>query len=88
MADEFDEIMRIQKMLNESTRREIQDDRLSELMALVNSLIPYGKKIQIEVIFYAGLDRGFSEKEIRDVLNRYIKDGLLFQPEVGYIQRR
>lgn len=88
MADDFDEILRIQRMLNESTRRELQDDRLSELMAFVNSLIPYNKKVQIEVIFYACIDRGFSEKEIRDVLNKYIKDQLLFQPEVGYIQRR
>ena len=88
MSNDFDEILRIQKMLNETTRQELQDDRLSELMALVNSLIPYDKKIQIEVIFYAGIDKGFSEKEIRDVLNQYIKEKVLFQPEVGYVQRR
>ncbi len=88
MSNDFDEILKIQKMLNETTRLELQDDRLSELMALVNSLIPYNKKIQIEVVFYAGIDKGFSEKEIREVLNKYIKDKLLFQPEIGYIQRR
>lgn len=88
MSNDFDEILKIQRMLNETTRQELQDDRLSELMALINSLIPYDKKIQIEVIFYAGIDKGFAEKEIRDVLNKYIKDKILFQPEVGYVQRR
>lgn len=86
--DDFDEIMRIQRMINESTRREIQDDRLSDLMALINSLVPFEKKIQVEELFYAAIDKGFSEKEIRSVINKYIKDGILFQPIVGYIQRK
>ncbi|MFW6230615.1 MAG: hypothetical protein ACOC32_01175 [Nanoarchaeota archaeon] len=88
MADDFDEILRIQRMINESTRKELQDDRVSDLMALINSIIPFEKKIQIEEIFYAALEKGYTEKEIRDVLNSYIRDGILFQPQVGYIQRR
>ncbi len=75
-------------MINESTRKELQDDRETELMALINSLVPYDKKVQLEELFYAALERGFSESEIRRVINQYIKDKIFFQPEVGYIQRR
>ncbi len=88
MNDDFDEILRIQRMIDDSTRKEIQEDRLSDLMALVNSVVPHDKKIQLELIFYAALDKGYGEREIRDVINRYIKDGIFFQPEPGYIQRR
>lgn len=88
MSEDFDEILRIQKMINESTRRELQEDRLSELMALIGSLITSDKKKQIEEIFYTCIDKGYSEKEIRDVLNKYIKDRVLYQPSPGYIQRR
>ena len=88
MQDDFDEILKIQRMLDESTRKEIQDDRETDLMALINSLIPYDKKIQIEEIFYAALDKGFTENEIKKVLNKYLKDNILFRPEDGYIQRR
>jgi DNA replicative helicase MCM subunit Mcm2 (Cdc46/Mcm family) len=86
--DDFDEIMRIQRLINESTRQEIQDDRVSDLMALINSLVPFEKKIQVEELFYSAMDKGFTEKEIRTVINKFIKDGILFQPTVGYIQRR
>ncbi|MFP4117595.1 MAG: hypothetical protein ACLFTR_01600 [Candidatus Woesearchaeota archaeon] len=88
MNDDFDEILRIQRMLDDSTRRELQDDRQTELMALVNSVVPYDKKVQLEEIFYAALDKGFTENEIRKVINQYIKDKIFFQPEAGYIQRR
>ncbi len=88
MSNDFDEILKIQRLLNDSMRQELQDDRTSELMALVNSVVPSNKKVQIEVIFYAALEKGFSEGEIRNVINQYIKDGIFFQPEVGYIQRK
>ena len=88
MIDDFDEILKIQRMLNESTRKEIQDDRETGLMALINSLVPYEKKVQLEVLFYGALDKGYTEKEIRKVINDYIKDKIFFQPEPGYIQRR
>jgi hypothetical protein len=89
MADnDFDEILRIQRMLNDSARRELQDDRLTSLMALVNSLIPEKKTVQIEQIFYVAETKGYSEDEIKSVIIGYIKDKMLFQPEVGYIRRR
>ncbi len=88
MNDDFEEILKIQRMLDDSTRRELQEDRQTELMALVNSLVPFDRKVQLEEIFYAALDKGFTESEIRKVINQYIRDRIFFQPEVGYIQRR
>ncbi len=85
--NEFDEILRIQRMINDSARNELQDDRLTSLMALINSLIPEEKNIQIEHIFYVAESKGYSEDEIKNVLRNYIKDHILFQPEVGYIRR-
>ena len=86
--DDFAEILRIQRMITDNTRRELQEDRITELMALINSLIPPDKKIQIEYLFYTAMSKGFSEKEIRDVLKKFVRDKIIFQPEVGYVQRR
>lgn len=86
--NDFDEILRIQRMINDSAREELQDDRLTSLMALINSLIPEQKNVQLEQIFYVAESKGYSEEEIRNVLRNYVKDKILFQPAVGYIRRR
>ena len=88
MASDFDEILRVQRIMNDNVRRELQEDRQTDLMAHINSIVPNDKKVQIEVVFLQCIQKGYSEGEIRKVLNDYIRDRIFFQPKSGYIQRR
>lgn len=88
MTDSFDEILRIQRMMEDSARKELKEDRVSNLMALINSLVPEKSRIQVEKLFYVAETKGFSEKEIVNVIRKFVHDKILFQPVIGYIQRR
>jgi DNA replicative helicase MCM subunit Mcm2 (Cdc46/Mcm family) len=86
MSD-FDDLLKIQRMMQERARQEIEQDRTVELHALVGSLVPEKKKVQLEKIYYVASLKGFSEAQVNEVLKKYIRDGMMFQPQVGYIQR-
>ena len=87
MTDDFGELLRIQRMLQEKARQEIEQDNTAELMALVSSLVPEGKKVQLEHIYVVAGQKGFTEDEVKGVLKSFVHDGIMFQPQVGYIQR-
>ncbi|MFP4112220.1 MAG: hypothetical protein ACLFPQ_00990 [Candidatus Woesearchaeota archaeon] len=87
MADNFRELRKIQKGIEEKAKKEIEQDQLIELISLINSLVPEGKKVQLEHIYIAAQQKGFTEEQVNEVLRKYINDRIMYQPQVGYIQR-
>lgn len=87
MANDFDELLKIQRMIQERTKKEVDQDRMIELMALIGRLVPEGRKVQLEHIYVVAAQKGFTELQVNDVLRKYIHDRIMYQPQVGYIQR-
>ena len=87
MADNFDDLLNIQRNIERKAKEEVETDRTIELMNLINSLVPDDKMVQLEHIYIAASQKGFTEKQVNEVLRKYIHEKIMYQPRVGYIQR-
>ncbi len=87
MGLDFDELKKIQKIMQERAVKEVEQDRTIELISMVNSMIADGRKVQTERVYFLALDRGFTEAQVNEVIDKLIKDRIIYQPKVGYIQR-
>ncbi len=87
--DNFDELMRIQRRMQKKIEEERQVDNTVDFMMLINEIAPHsGQKIQKEKLLIEGSMRGYTETYINDMINKLIRERMLFMPEPGYVQRR
>lgn len=85
---EFDELLRIQRMMASRIIQETSVDNKIKLLDLINKLVSdRNRKVQKEVIIYEAQGEGFSEDEIIRLMDELIEDGLIAEPEMGYVKR-
>ncbi|MBU0471746.1 MAG: hypothetical protein KKF89_02545 [Nanoarchaeota archaeon] len=84
---DFDRLMEIQRMTASSIRRESEVDNKIKILDILNELTATkGKKVQVEeVIIEAGV-QGLGESEVLSTLDSLKADGILKEPEIGYVQ--
>ena len=85
--DDFERLMEIQRMTATRIRQESEVDNKIKVLDILNDLTATkGKKIQVEeVIIEAGI-QGLGESEVMAVLDSLKSDGMIREPEVGYVQ--
>ncbi|MFH1770490.1 MAG: hypothetical protein ABH828_02945 [archaeon] len=84
---DFDRLMEIQRMTASSIRQESEVDNKIKILNILNDMTTSkSKKIQVEeVIIEAGI-QGLGEAEVMATLDALKSDGMLKEPEVGYVQ--
>lgn len=84
---DFDRLMEIQRMTASRIRQESEVDNKIKILDIINDLTTTkGKKVQVEgLIIEAGVE-GLAESEVITTIDALKSDGLIKEPESGYIQ--
>ena len=86
---DFDELLESQRMLQSRVVREQEMDETIDILAIINEMAPYpDQRLQKEAVFVEAANRGFSQGITQDVIDKLIKDRILFEPSPGFVQRR
>jgi DNA replicative helicase MCM subunit Mcm2 (Cdc46/Mcm family) len=84
---EFDEVMRLQKQLASSMMNDFELDSKIKILTIFDEVAGLKKKVQTEKLLVEAEHQGMSEVEILSVIEKLKKDGLLFEPQPGYLQK-
>jgi DNA replicative helicase MCM subunit Mcm2 (Cdc46/Mcm family) len=85
---EFDELMRHQNIMMRSVANESETDSKINIMDIVNDLVTdRNRKVQNEAVLVEAEIRGISESEANRLLESMKQDGMIIEPEPGYIKR-
>lgn len=84
---EFDDVMRLQKQLASSMLDDFELDSKIKVLTVFDELVGSKKKTHTEKLLIELEHRGMSELEALSVIDKLKKDGLLFEPQPGYLQK-
>lgn len=85
--NDFDELLRIQRMMASKLMEERSVDAKIKVLDLIRSMITNkNKKVQIETVIYEGRMEGFSENDMLRFIDDLQNDGLISAGEDGYIR--
>ena len=86
--EEFQDLMRQQRMLAQSIVQESSTDSKIKLLDIINELVtPKNKKIQIESVILEAANQGFTENETITLIDELKKDHVVYETEQGFLQR-
>lgn len=83
---DFDRLMEIQRMTATRIRQEFEVDNKVKILTIMTDLSPGNKKIQVEAVIVEADTQGLTESEVIATLDALKVDGLVIEPETGYIQ--
>jgi DNA replicative helicase MCM subunit Mcm2 (Cdc46/Mcm family) len=84
---DFDEVMKLQRQLASSAIDEFEMDSKIKLLTIFDDVAHGKKKIQTEKLLLEAENHGMSEFEVMSVIEKLKRDGLLFEPNSGYLQK-
>jgi DNA replicative helicase MCM subunit Mcm2 (Cdc46/Mcm family) len=85
---EFDELIRIQRQMAGAIVREAEVDNMIKVISIVDASVTLKrKKVQVEHVLIEAQMQGLSEREAIATLEVLKTDGILFEPEPGYVQK-
>lgn len=86
--DDFNELMRQQRLLAGSIVRESNMDNKIKLLDIINDLVTQrNKKIHMETVILEAVNNGFTEHEAYDLIDELKKDHVVYETEPGFLQR-
>ena len=85
---DFEDLLRQQNMMFRSVALENETDNKIRLMDIINSLVTdKNRKVQRAVVILEAENHGLSEDESQRLLELMKIDGMIIEPEPGYIKR-
>jgi hypothetical protein len=84
---EFDDVMRLQKQLASSMMDDFELDSKIKVLTMFDELAGSKKKIHTEKLMIEAEHHGMGEFELLSVIEKLKRDGLLFEPQPGYLQK-
>jgi DNA replicative helicase MCM subunit Mcm2 (Cdc46/Mcm family) len=84
---DFDDVMRLQKQLQSSMIDEFELDSKIKILTIFDEVATGKKKVQTEKLLVEAENQGLSELEIMSTIEKLKKDGLIFEPQPGYLQK-
>jgi DNA replicative helicase MCM subunit Mcm2 (Cdc46/Mcm family) len=86
-GSEFDDVMRLQKQLASSMLDDFELDSKIKVLTIFDELVGSKKKMHTEKLLIELEHRGMGEFEAMSIIEKLKKDGLLFEPQPGYLQK-
>ncbi|MBC8500638.1 MAG: hypothetical protein ISS25_00810 [Nanoarchaeota archaeon] len=84
---DFDRLMEIQRMTASRIRQESEVDNKIKILDILNELTATkGKKIQVEEVIIEAGTQGLAESEVTATLDALKEDGMVIEPETGFVQ--
>ncbi|KYK24694.1 hypothetical protein AYK26_06495 [Euryarchaeota archaeon SM23-78] len=85
---DFEELMRIQRMMARRVASESETDSKIKLMDIINELVTdKNKKVHKEAVLLEAQAQGMSEAEVDRVIRSLKDDHMIIEPEEGFIRR-
>ena len=85
--NDFDDLLRIQRMMASKLMEENTVDSKIKMMTLLREMSgSKNKKIQVEEIFVETKMEGLSENETLRVLEELLRDKFIISPEDGFVK--
>ncbi|MFP4567993.1 MAG: hypothetical protein ACLFN8_03540 [Candidatus Woesearchaeota archaeon] len=85
--NDFDDLLRIQRMMASKIMNESTVDSKIKLMELLREMTgSKNKRLQVEEVIIEAQANGFSENETLRILEELLKDKFINSPEDGYIK--
>ena len=82
----FEELLRIQNRMASLVAREAETDTKIKILTIIDEITGQKKKkVQVEHLIIEATNQGMTEKEVTDTLDKLKTDGLLAEPERGYV---
>jgi DNA replicative helicase MCM subunit Mcm2 (Cdc46/Mcm family) len=86
--NEFNDLLRIQRLMASRIIQEASVDNKIKLLDLINKLITdRNRKVHREAVILEAQAEGFNEQEADRLIDELIDDGLLVEPEQGFLKR-
>ena len=84
---DFDDVVRLQRQLSSSMVNEYELDSKIKILMIFDEIAGSKKKVHTEELMVQAEHRGMSEFEILGIIDKLKKDGMLFEPQPGYLQK-
>jgi DNA replicative helicase MCM subunit Mcm2 (Cdc46/Mcm family) len=84
---EFDDVMRLQRQLSSSMIDEFELDSKIKVLTIFDEVAGSKKKVQTEKLLIESENQGMSEFEVMSTIEKLKKDGLVYEPQPGYLQK-
>jgi len=84
---DFEDVMRLQKRLASSMLDEFELDSKIKILTIFDEVAGSKKKVQTEKIMIEAENHGMGEFEITSIIEKLKRDGLIFEPQPGYLQK-
>lgn len=84
---DFDDVMKLQRQMASSVVNDFELDSKIKILTIFDELVGKKSKIQTEKLIIEAENRGMSEKEIINTIDKLKKDGMLSEPQPGYLQK-
>ena len=85
--DDFDRLMEVQRMTASLIRQEAEVDNKIKIIEIVTDLsASRNGKVQVEEVLIEADIQGLSEEEVLATIDSLKRDGLVQEPEVGFVQ--
>ena len=85
--NDFDDLLRIQRMMASKLMEENTVDSKIKMMDLLREMSgSKNKKLQVEEVIIEAGAQGFSESETLRVLEELLKDKFIMSPEDGFVK--
>lgn len=87
-ATDFEELLRIQNRMASLVANEVEVDGKIKVLSIIDDITGNKKKkVQIEHIMIECRNQGMSESQVASTLEKLKSDGLLVEPEDGYVAK-
>ncbi|MGV8150944.1 MAG: hypothetical protein ACP5NV_04405 [Candidatus Woesearchaeota archaeon] len=84
---EFDEVMKLQRQLASSMMNDYELDTKIKLITIFDEVSGKKKRVQTEKLLIEAENQGMAEIEITATIEKLKKDGIIFEPQPGYLQK-
>ena len=86
---DFKSLIEYQNMLQQKLRQEQKTDRKIEFLSLINQLTSGPRNlVQKEQVLVEAKERGFTETETQELIDKLIAERIIFEPNSGYLKKR
>ena len=83
----FEELMNIQRNVNNRVLQEMRQDQEIDLISMVNELTYEDKPTHIEELIVEGQVRGYGEDDVLDTIESMKRQNIIYQPLPGQVQK-
>lgn len=85
---DFDELIRSQNSMLRSVAAESETDSKIRMMGIINDLVTdRNRKVQKEAVLVEAETQGIFESEAERIMDLLLADGMIIEPEPGYVKR-